>query len=58
MVYGFSLANVEILITRCLWGESAAATSGGVRKNDLMETMSHIKLEFSFPFARKKKKKR
>lgn len=27
-------------------------------ENDLMETMSHIKLELSFPFKKKKKGKR
>lgn len=32
VVYGFSSANMEILIMQRLWGESIAATSRGVRK--------------------------
>lgn len=32
IVYGFSLANMEALITHCVWGEAMAARNGGVRK--------------------------
>lgn len=48
---------MEILITHCLLGESSTQPQVDGLENDLMETMSHIKLEFSFPLRKKKKKK-